>query len=129
MKSLLPVIIILPSLITGCAMTHSKTPQGGVFTTASLLENATNKITSYDPATGMVTVSVTDQNQTEGAKVIATGLVSLKTIDATADYLLKRLGKNQAIETATIEASSQLDTLTEANRSAEALKALELTAP
>jgi len=118
---LIAAIALHIAALCGCAMTRSKTPEGGAFTSVSVLENAEEKTTTFDPATGYVTVTTTGQNQTEGAKIIAAGVVSLETVKSTADFMMKRLGKEQAIETATIEAGSQLDLAKEANRSAEVM--------
>lgn len=122
------LLILCLALLTGCAVTRTEMPGGGSYLNASLMENAAEKTRLYDPATGYLSERVVAQNQTDGPKVIATGIVSLRTIEATSDFLLKRLGKEQAIETATIQAGSNLDLAKEANRSAEALKALDIEA-
>lgn len=117
----LALLLLACGFLTSCAATRSKSADGATYTSVSVLENAAEKSRSWDPMTGLVTERVIGQNQTDGAKVIAGGIVTVKGVEATKDFMMARLGKEQAIETATIAAGKEIDLAREANRSAEVL--------
>lgn len=122
------MMLVMSVGLCGCTVTRSKSADGSALTTASVLENAESKTVTFDPATGFVTIDVSKQDQVSGAKAIGATLATLETIDAGAEYLMKRLGKEQAVETATIEGANRLETLKETNRSAEAMQAAAIAA-
>ncbi|MBL9155016.1 MAG: hypothetical protein JNK37_21220 [Verrucomicrobiales bacterium] len=99
MKTTLFIMLMLG--LCGCTVTRSKSVNGQAFTTASVLENAESKTVTFDPSSGFVTIAVSQQDQVSGAKAIGAAMATLETIDAGAEYLMRRLGKEQAIETAT----------------------------
>lgn len=124
------LLLLLVTLLclSACAMTRAKSVTGSTFTSVSVGENADDKWFSYDPESGRIFGQTVKQNQVDGLKAVGGAINTGIGIDRAARIWDARIARDKAIETATIQAGSDLDLAREANRSAEALRALDIEA-
>lgn len=83
MRLTLFCLLHLAWLLTGCAVSGGRAPDGSEWFFASVMENSSEEVRTVDDR-GMMEGKI-GKDQTTGAKVIQRGVLMLKGIDAAAE--------------------------------------------